>query len=354
MEKIIAFLLTLFISIPGISQKINPDSIHYYLPKGFTGQIAIKKETKFIYTENFGFKERNFGVPINDSTVFNIGQVSHTMVRYFILHLESLGEIKQSDKVSLYIKNLPYDNILIKHLIKHQSGLPDSYIKFYHKKYYNDWNIKLNERQKRFDNDDIIYLLNQKKPKLQFEPGDSSKYSDFNYLILVTILEKVTNMPFNTFVNQLFRNGGFGFEPIVSAEKDTIYNKAWGYRLFPDSSITICDNLKSRGFYFNDGTNGNQHIYLSAKNLVLWGQFLLKDMNLNKLNSNRSKTSIDGFKYNKELKIIIKKGAFGGVYSKLIFTLENDLIIAIYSTLFEPTKKGKELNKLIKYLTRVY
>ena len=81
-------------------------------------------------------------------------------------------------------------------------------------------------------------------------------------------------MPFNTFVNQLFKNGGFGFEPIVSAEKDTIYNKAWGYRLFPDSSITICDNLKSRGFYFNDGTNGNQlrrytSLFLTTSNIFL-------------------------------------------------------------------------------------
>ena len=72
------------------------------------------------------------------------------------------------------------------------------------------------------------------------------------------------------------------------------------------------------------------------------------------LKSNLNQTSIGGFKYSNELKVIMKKGAFGGVYSKLIFTLENDLIIAIYSTLFEPTKKGKELNKLIKYLTRVY
>ena len=347
MEKIIA-VFVFFVTIPGLAQIINSDSVNYFLPAGFTGQVAVKNESDFLFTKNIGVRNRNIGSPINDSTVFNIGQLSQTIVNYLILHLESIGQLKKSDNVSNYIKDFPYKNILIQHLLNHQSGLPDSYIKFYHKKYYNDWNIKLSERQKRFDNDDLLYLLKQKKPELQFNPGKNSKYSDFNFLILVNIIEKITRTPFDVFINQFFGNNDF--HPLVSAKKDTLFNKAWGYRIFPDSSIVLCDNLTSRGFYYNDGTCGNQHIYLSAKNIVLWGEFMLKSIDLIKLKDSLNKNSMAGFIYNKNLNVILKKGVFGGVTSILIFSPHNNFIIAINSTLFEPSQKEKAFDKLIKYL----
>jgi CubicO group peptidase (beta-lactamase class C family) len=352
MAKIIAFIL-LFISVQATAQKINSDSIDYYLPNKFTGQIAIKKDSKFIFTKNVGLKNRNNGFSINDSTVFNIGHLSQTLVNYLILHLETTGKLKQSDNVSNYLTDFPYKNILIKHLLSHQSGLPGSYIKFYHKKCYNDWNIKLSERQKRFDNEDLLYLLSQKKPELQFNPGSSYMYSDFNFLILVSLIEKIIRTPFGDYVNLFFKNSDFEFNPIVSAKKDTIFNKAWGYRIFPDSSIGICDNLMSRGFYYNDGTNGNQHIYLSAKNMALWGECILKERNIFQLKTTTLKNSMGGFTYNEDLNVVIKKGVFGGVTSLLVFSPKNNFVISIHSSLLIPSNKGKEFNKLILYLAEL-
>ena len=135
MAKVIAFTC-LFFTLSLSAQKLNKDSIKSLLSENFTGQIAIKRNTHFVFKENFGTKDRIFGVPINDSTVFNIGQVSHTMIHYFIQHLSSLGQIKPTDKVNKYIKSFPYDNIQIRHLVEHKSGLPNFYVKLYHKKVY--------------------------------------------------------------------------------------------------------------------------------------------------------------------------------------------------------------------------
>ena len=216
----ISFLVLLTFQIK--AQKLNPDSVKSYLPKYFNGQVAIKRNTHFIFKENFGFKERSFGTLINDSTVFNIGEVSQTMIYYFIQHLSSLKQLKPTDPVDKYIKNFPYPNIKIQHLVNHQSGLPNFYVKLYQREHYNDWKIKLVEREKRFDNEDILNILSKKKPQLVFSPGDSSLYSDIDYLILCSLIEKITFTPFEDFVSRMFKHHHFIFKPICSAENDTL------------------------------------------------------------------------------------------------------------------------------------
>ena len=49
----------------------------------------------------------------------------------------------------------------------------------------------------------------------------------------------------------------------------------------------------------------------------------------------------------------MKMGAFGGSYSRLILIPNNELIIVINSSTFDPLKKGKEFNELIRYLKTV-
>ena len=106
MAKIIGLL---FFSFPILlwSNTLNHDSISSLIPKDFTGQIAIKQNNKFIFRKNFGPKERVFKTPINDSTVFNIGQVSQTMIAYFFKNLFDNSQIQPTDKVKKYIISFP-------------------------------------------------------------------------------------------------------------------------------------------------------------------------------------------------------------------------------------------------------
>lgn len=335
------------------AQKLNPDSVKSYLLEHFNGQVAIKRNTHFIFKENFGYKERFFGTLINDSTVFNIGQISQTMIYYFVQHLSSLSQLKPTDPVDKYIKNFPYPNIQIQHLLNHQSGLPNLYVKLYHREHYNDWNIKLEEREKRFDNEDILNILSKKKPQLVFTPGDSTSYSDINYLILCSLIEKITFTPFEDFVSRMFEHHHFIFKPICSSKKDTLLNKAFGYILLSDSTLHLNENLSTRGFPFDDGTYGNQHIYLSAQNLALWGQYLLENLDIDYLINNPEKEIMGGFKFDSNLNAVIKIGAFGGTYTRLIFIPSTEMIVVINSNVMNQKSSLNEFDELIKYLGRV-
>ncbi len=350
MAKIICLL---FFSLPILSRSntLNNDSISILIPRDFTGQIVIKQNNKFVFKKNFGPKERVFKTPINDSTVFNIGQVSQTMIFYFFENLFANGQIKPTDRVNKYITTFPYESIQIKHLLNHQSGLPHFYVKLYHRKVYNNWNLKLSERGIRFDNQDILNILTKEKPELRFTPGDSTAYSDVNYLILTSLLEVATNISFPEYVNRIFEQK-FNFKPLLSASTDTVFNKAYGYQVFPDSRFELCENLKTRGLPFDDGTYGNQHIYLSASNLANWGQFMFKKIDFNELERNPDKEIMGGLKYDKNLNIISKNGAFGGTSSKLIFMPRNKVILVINNSILSSIESNKMLTQLVNHLQK--
>ena len=350
MAKIVALIVFSFPTLI-LSNTFNSDSIFKLIPKNFTGQIVIKQNENFVFKENFGMKERGFKTLINDSTVFNIGQVSHTIISYVFEDLQNKGKIKANEKVINYINKFPYKNIQIKHLLEHQSGIPHFYVKLYHRKVYNNWNLKLSERQKRFNNEDILNILIKEKPILKFTPGDSTAYSDINYLILTTLIEKITNISFEKYVKEIFVKK-LHFQPILSAEKDTIFNKAYGYRFLSDSSFQLCENLKTRNLPFNDGTYGNQHIYLSASKLATWGCFLLKKTKLDKINKQQNKEIMGGFKFDEKLQMVTKKGVFGGVSSRLHIFPKNQLVIAINCSVLNLNQEGDELFPLLRYLTK--
>tara|TARA_Y100001934_G_scaffold264737_1_gene342083 strand:+ start:2108 stop:3166 length:1059 start_codon:yes stop_codon:yes gene_type:complete len=348
MAKIIGFLIFCFPLLLW-SKPINRDSILNLLPKKFNGQIAIKKNNNFIFRENFGAKGIIHQSPINDSTVFNIGQISHTIIFYLFEELFKKGEVQPEDSVYKYIPDLPYRNLQIKHLLEHQSGLPSSYVKLYHRKVYNNWNLKLSERSIRFDNEDIINILIKNDIKLNFSPGDSTAYSDLNYLILSSLIEKITHLSFSE-TTEFFFTQTLSFKPILSANTDTVFNKAYGYRVFSNSKFQLCENLGSRGLPFDDGTYGNQHIYLSASNLANWGKYIFNKKYINAIKNSEKNETIGGIKYNKNLQIISKTGAFGGTTSTLIFIPENEIILAINTNKISTFNDNKSFNELIKYL----
>jgi CubicO group peptidase (beta-lactamase class C family) len=351
MAKIISFFVLCFPSLLW-SNTFSFDSIFSLIPKDFTGQIVIKKEKEILFKENFGPKERILGSQINDSTQFNIGEISHTIIYYFFENLFKQNQLKQTECVNRFIKDFPFENIQIKHLLEHKSGLPNLYVKLYHRKVYNNWNLKLAERSVRFSNKDILDIITKKEIKLEFTPGDSMAYSDINYLILASLIEQITGISFPNYTRKIFANQ-FLFQPTISASTDSIFNKAFGYKQFQDSTFQLCDNLKSIGLPYNDGTYGNQHIYFSALNLATWGQFIFSKKNTAIKNNINKKEIMGGLKFDENFKTISKTGKFGGITSKLIFIPKNQIVIAMNSSVLKSFNPREILNPIIKYLSKL-
>lgn len=344
-------LIICFFPLLLLGQKIEKDSISKYLPKGFNGQVAIKQTDGFLFKGNYGPRSLNAPqILINDSTLFNTGEIAHTLIHYFVQHLAGLNQIKVTDPVKKYIQNFPYPNITIQHLVNHQSGLPTNYVKVYHRGIYNDINIKLHDKSIRFDNEDILNALYKLQPPLTFTPGDSIRASNLDYLVLASLIEVITFTPFEDFVTRLFKHHNFVFSPVVAHHSDTLINKAYGYKVDLNRVPVIFENLRSIGFDYDDGTAGNQHIYLNAGQLALWGQFLFSSIDTEYLMSNPTKEVMGGIRYNTQKGIIEKEGRFGGITSHLILIPGNDLIVTINSNLALP---NNDFSALISYIKKL-
>ncbi|MFP3670976.1 serine hydrolase domain-containing protein, partial [Priestia sp. SIMBA_032] len=73
----------------------------------------------------FGGADLSTNRPLTSQSVFNLASVSKPITATAILLLVQEGKLSLDDSVQKWIPNLPYESIMIRHLLNHTSGLPD-------------------------------------------------------------------------------------------------------------------------------------------------------------------------------------------------------------------------------------
>lgn len=164
--------------------------------ESFNGDILISKKYKPVYKRTIGYRNNETREQLKPNLLFNLASVSKPFTSVAILQLQEKEQLNINDKVVKYIPSFPYDNICIKHLLSHTSGIASN-IDF----------LEEDDRQRGFTNDSIINLLVKYSPALQFEPGDQWSYSNLGYDILALVVEKVSDMKFDEYMQR------FVFQP---------------------------------------------------------------------------------------------------------------------------------------------
>lgn len=164
--------------------------------ESFNGDILISKKYKSVYKRTIGYRNNETREQLKPNLLFNLASVSKPFTSVAVLQLEEKKLLNINDKVIKYISSFPYDNICIKHLLSHTSGIASN-IDF----------LEGVDQQKGFTNDSIIGLLVRYKPALQFEPGDQWSYSNLGYDILALVVEEVSKMKFDEYMER------FVFQP---------------------------------------------------------------------------------------------------------------------------------------------
>jgi CubicO group peptidase (beta-lactamase class C family) len=198
-------------------------------------QAVLNKTTdgKKIFGTSFAVKKNGFIWFGNSGNLsleqpYFIASTTKLFTTALILHLKSNGKLRLEDKISLYLdkpimnglhiyKGKEYsDEITIKHLLSHTSGLPD-YFEGKEKsgKSLADDIKKGNDQFWTFEQ--AIEISKSLKP--HFIPGTKNKahYSDTNFQLLRRIIEIITNKSYSTNCNQLI------IKPLNSS-KTYLYN----------------------------------------------------------------------------------------------------------------------------------
>lgn len=165
-----------------------------HFKKGFNGNVLYAKAGNILYSGNFGITKYTGGISLNDSTLFELGSNAKQFTALAVMQLIENHSFALSSDVQTILPDFPYPGITVEHLLQHQSGLPD-YMELFRKK-------KVWDRKKIADNGDVYRFLKERKPELLFQPGTKFTYSNTGYLILCLIIEKVSALTFDEYLQK--------------------------------------------------------------------------------------------------------------------------------------------------------
>src|SRR5690554_367267 len=218
---------------------------------GFNGSVLVGYEGKVLYERYFGVCNRSTGLELCEDSPSQLASTSKPFTATAILWLHQHKYLDINDKVIDYIEGFPYKDVTIKMLLNHRSGIPD-YLKFA-TKYWS--------RSKNMTNEDLLDIFKKHKPRLNSRVDSRFQYSNSNYAILASVLERVTKLPYPQFMKE------FIFEPL--GLKNTFVYDPLGFK--PEKlAISYKANWQIDPDMYADGIYGDKGIYSTVNDLYLW------------------------------------------------------------------------------------
>ena len=190
-----------FAELEGLDKKIRSYMRRWEI-KG--ASLAITRNDSLLYAKGYGWADEELGIEMEPSHIMRMASVSKLITAAGIMVLQDRDSLSIKDTVfgssgilndSLFnsvIKDRNYHKLTIEHLLRHQGG-------FHRDPLFSSRDVK---HQLQLDyppaKEDFYRLVLGRR--LSFMPGTWQKYSNFGYLLLSEIIEKVSGMPYEEFI----------------------------------------------------------------------------------------------------------------------------------------------------------
>ena len=152
--------------------------------------VAVVKNNKVIYNHSFGFKDVEKQLPLTNQSIFRIASISKSFTTTAIMQLVAEKKIRLdqdiSELVGFKVRNPAYPStvITLKMALSHRSSINDS------------------EGYFSLDAIDPAKNPNFAKCFNAYEPDKGYMYCNLNYNLAGSILEKVTGVRFDKYIQQ--------------------------------------------------------------------------------------------------------------------------------------------------------
>ena len=238
--------------------------------KGFaTGNILVYENGEIVFQSSDGLRSID---PIDSLTLnsqFRLASVSKQFTGVAIMKLKQAGNLDYDQKVNTILTDFPHDNITIKHLLHHTSGIAD-YIEIIKE------NFVSQNSTKRYilGNNEVLNIFYDTNPKLNFQPGEEFEYSNTGYLVLASIVEKISKQHFRDFLKENI------FEPF-GMSNTTLFNYQEGNdpnmpnRVFGYQKALNQKDYKLNDYHIVNDVRGDGGIYSTLNDLYKWSMALV-------------------------------------------------------------------------------
>ena len=186
----------------------------------FAGAVLIAKDGKPVFKAAYGLAEREKKTPNQLDTQFRIGSMNKMFTAVSVLQLVQAEKIKLTDPLGKYLTDYPNkelaSKVTIHHLLTHTGGTGDFFGPEFDKH-----RLELRTLQ------DYVKLYGQRG--VEFEPGSKWEYSNYGFLLLGVLVEKVSGQSYYDYVvEHVYKPAGMTLTASL-AEDQAVPGRSVGY-----------------------------------------------------------------------------------------------------------------------------
>jgi D-alanyl-D-alanine carboxypeptidase len=202
--------------VAAVKQKVQADAA----ADRFAGTVLLIHNGKPIFSQAYGFADREKKIPNKLDTRFRIGSMNKMFTAVATLQLVQAGKLALNEPFGKYLTDYPNKDVASKvtihHLLTHTGGTGDIFGPEFEKH-----RLELKTLQ------DYVKLYGNRE--LEFEPGSQWRYSNYGFLLLGVLIEKVSGQSYYDYVrDHIYKPAGMtgtASEP----EDQVVANRSVGY-----------------------------------------------------------------------------------------------------------------------------
>ncbi|WP_300724762.1 serine hydrolase [uncultured Bacteroides sp.] len=194
---------------PGL-QKMDRDIERFLQKWGIMGaSLAVSRNDSLLYAKGYGWAEEEKGEKMEPSHILRVASVSKLVTAVGIMKLQEQRKLNLHDKVfgpqgilndtayTRAITDKRYFRITVEDLLRHRAGFTNAQGDPMFATRYIMMGNKLTAAP---DHDTLLKIV--LKRRLRYDPGTWQRYSNFGYMVLSMVIEKVSGMDYETFMKK--------------------------------------------------------------------------------------------------------------------------------------------------------
>ncbi|MBR1576356.1 MAG: beta-lactamase family protein [Bacteroidales bacterium] len=167
--------------------------------------LCIMRHDSLLYAKGYGMADKD--VPMSPATLLRVASVSKLITATGIMLLQECGMLTLDDRVfapggaleefSDIIRDTRLYDVTIRHLLMHEAGFTS---RAGDPMFSTRTLMKQNKWQKPPDSETLVRSI--LKRDLYFDPGTASEYSNFGYLLLSLVIERITGEAYEDWMRE--------------------------------------------------------------------------------------------------------------------------------------------------------
>jgi len=212
-------------AIPRLNQKEAIEALNRKLQEeaardSFSGTALVAQNGMVLFQHAYGLADRATNAPNTLDTQFRLGSMNKMFTAVSVLQLVQSGKLQLNDAFGKYLSDYPNKDmaskVTIQQLLTHTGGTGDIFGPEFDKH-----RLELKTLQ------DYVRLYGDRP--VAFEPGSRFEYSNYGFLLLGVIIEKVSNQTYYDYVREhVFKPAGMNSTDSLP-EDQPVASRSTGY-----------------------------------------------------------------------------------------------------------------------------